>query len=143
MQTLYDRDFHLWAKTMAELIRQGRFDQLDIDTLAEEVEDMGKSEARRIESYLKRLLHHLLKWQYQPDQQSNSWKASIRESREEIWKTINQNPSLQPYPAEILIESYEIAKIRAMGETGLAEEIFSSSCPFPIDQVLDEQFWPG
>lgn len=143
MQTLYDRDFHLWAKTMAELIRQGRFDQLDIDSLAEEVEDMGKSEARRIESYLKRLLHHLLKWQYQPDQQSNSWKASIRESRKEIWKTIKQNPSLQPYPAEILIESYEIAKIRAMGETGLSEEIFPETCPYPIDQVLDEQFWPG
>jgi len=87
-------------------------------------------------------LHHLLKWQYQPEHRSGSWSGSIREARKQISKQIKRNPSLQDYPQQVLADAYEIARIRASAETGLKEELFPENSPYSIEQILDESFWP-
>ena len=77
--SLHETDLNLWLKETVSLLRKGELVALDIDILAEEIEDMGRYDNRALEQNLIRVLQHLLKWQYQPQKQTNSWKASITE----------------------------------------------------------------
>ena len=88
--TLYERDYYQWLTETAYLLSEGRLSEMDIPNLLDEIEAMGKSQKRAISSYLRVLLLHLLKWQYQPDKRSGSWRSSIRNARiaiaERFWK---------------------------------------------------------
>jgi len=72
--TLYDQDFERWALTQADLLRRGKIQQLDVEHLIAELEDMGKSSQRELESRLMILIAHLLKWQFQFDKLAEYWK---------------------------------------------------------------------
>ncbi len=139
---LYDRDFYEWTRCNAALLRAGRLQDADIGHIAEEIEDMGKSERRGLESHLEALLVHLLKWRFQPDRRSRSWTATIRAQRLRIAKLLREMPSLRRLPAENLNDAYEQAVLDAIGETDLREEDFPASCPFGIDEILDPAFFP-
>ena len=77
--SLHETDLNLWLEETVSLLRKGELVALDIDILAEEIEDMGRYDNRALEQNLIRVLQHLLKWQYQPQKRTNSWKASITE----------------------------------------------------------------
>lgn len=64
--TLYDRDYYQWLTETAYLLAEGRLSEMDVPNLLDEIEAMGKSQKRAIAAYLRVLLLHLLKWQYQP-----------------------------------------------------------------------------
>jgi hypothetical protein len=106
LSILYSQDYYLWLETSASLLKQGKFSDLDVFNLVEEIEDMGRSEKRSIYSNLKILLLHLLKYQYQPEKRSNSWKYSIVEHRQTIKKAFQDSPSLKRYYQEIFDECY-------------------------------------
>ena len=74
----YETDFYLWTQQQADLLRQGLLSEVDTAHLVDEIEDMGGSERHALGSYLKNILMHLLKWQYQPQRRGNSWRLSIR-----------------------------------------------------------------
>jgi hypothetical protein len=111
MSKAYTTDFHLWVQQTARLLRERRWQEVDVEHLIEEVKDLGKSERRGITSQLTRLLLHLLKWQYQPQRRSESWLDSITDARTQIELAINDSPSLSNYPAEQL-ESFSNDLIR-------------------------------
>lgn len=140
--TPIESDFALWSAEQAALLRAGRLDRLDRDNLAEEIESLGRGEESEIESRLNVLLLHLLKWRFQPEQHSNSWKATLLEQRRRIARRIRQSPSLRNHPADVLDEEYEVARLAAAGETGLALGVFPAACPFTIEQILDPEFLP-
>lgn len=140
--TPYETDYAQWCAEQGALLRAGKFEQIDRDNLAEEIESLGRSDRREIESRLKVLLVHLLKWRYQPESQGGSWRATIREQRVRIVKLIKESPSLRGHPADALSEEYSYAVPDAVEETGLPEEIFPASCPFTIEQVLDTTWLP-
>lgn len=139
-KTLYDRDFYQWLTETAYLLAEGRLSELDVTHLIDEIESMGKSQKRAIESYLNVLLLHLLKWKYQPNHRSGSWKSSIRNSRRAIQKRIQESPSLTSYPKTVFLECYALARENAADETGLPLEIFPETPPFTIEQVLNQEF---
>ncbi len=142
--TSIDDDFALWAAEQAALLSSGRLDRVDIENVVGELEYLGNSQKSEIESRLKVLLTHLLKWQFQPAQRTNSWTATLIEQRTEIAEVIRRSPSLKHYPAQALgSRTYEIAMLRASGETGLARSSFPQSCPYTIEQILDPDFLPG
>ncbi|MEX6508252.1 DUF29 domain-containing protein [Jiella sp. M17.18] len=146
-KSLYDHDFYAWTREQAAVLRSraGRGtagDAIDWDRLAEEVEDLGESQRSEIESRLAILLVHLLKWRFQPTHRSSGWKGTIVEQRSRLARRLRRSPSLRPYPAAILAEEYEIARLKAAGETDLPEAIFPETCPFTIEQVLDPAFYP-
>jgi len=93
--TRYETDFCGWIDDQAQLLRSGKFAQLDIDNLVEEIETMGRSEKRSLESHLAVLLMHLLKWQYQPDYRSRSWMLTIQEQRIQVRNIIRDSRSLK------------------------------------------------
>ncbi len=90
---LYDRDFFEWTQCNAALLRAARFDQADIEHIAEEIEDMGKSLRREVESRLEVLLQHLLKWKLQPGSRRKSWRLTANTQRREIGKLVRKMPS--------------------------------------------------
>lgn len=137
----YEQDFYLWLKETAVALRSRNWAELDIDNLVEEVEAMGRSERRALESNLIIVLIHLLKYQCQVGRRSKSWIYSIEEHRYRLGKYLSESPSLQPYLEEILAESYERARRLASSETGLDIEIFPE-VPYTIEQVLDINFLP-
>jgi hypothetical protein len=138
MSTIYEQDLVLWAKTTAQLLREQRWEAIDLPHLIEEVEDLGKSERSAIGSQMERIMVHLLKWQYQPQRRSDSWLDSINDGRSQIRRKIEDSPSLWNYPEEILEKEYTRARREASRQTGLALNIFPESCPFAIDQVLED-----
>jgi hypothetical protein len=145
MDSLYDTDFYMWTLEQARLLREGRLSVLDIEHLAEEIEDMGKNRERALESQLERLLAHLLKWRYQPEERAkreHSWRASIEDARERIEDLLVKNPGLQPHLAEIFLTAYPRGCRWAVSETNLPNSTFPKECPWTLEQVLAPDFWP-
>ena len=140
--TLYDTDFYQWTQQQAALLRQGQLVALDIDHLAEEIEDMGKSNRLALESYLSNVIMHLLKWQYQPERRSTRWKLSIRNGRRQIEKRLKNSPSLKPQLQTIVQEEYLPVRENAADETNIPLATFPMECPFTVEQVLDTEYWP-
>lgn len=143
MQT-YDRDVAAWANEQARLLRAGRFDLLDITHLAEEIEDVGKSEQRELANRLAILLAHLLKWQFQPERRGASWEKTIKAQRAEIDNVLEDSPSLLPKTQESrwLQRVWASAVAQAVTETGL--DCFPEVCPWTIqDEVLREDWLPA
>ena len=141
-RNLYEEDYYLWLRQTAMLISQNRFSEVDRVNLVEEIEDMGKREKRAVESNLTVLLAHLLKYKYQPQKRSNSWKGTIIEHRRRIKKAFRDSPSLEQYYRDIFEETYQDAIRAAAGETGLNIDIFPKCSPFSQDEVMDEEFYP-
>ena len=139
----YEEDFALWSAEQAALLRAGKLDRVDIENVAEEIASLGRSDKYEIDSRLEILIQHLLKWQFQPDKRSNSWRASIREQRARISRVLRASPSLKSYPAQSLSGSYVIALDEAIRQSGKSESSFPTTCPYTAEQVLDDDFWPG
>ena len=139
---LYDHDFFEWTQCNAALLRESRFDHADIEHIAEEIEDMGKSQQHELESRTRVLLAHLLKWRLQPERRSRSWTATIVVQRDEVLRLLRMMPSLRRRLRELLPEVYRIAVEQAISETDLPDEGFPATCPFTVDQILDETFFP-
>lgn len=138
----YDQDYYLWFADQARLLRAGQWQQIDVEHLAEELEDMGKREKRALRSRTVILLAHLLKYAYQPDHRSPSWIGTIREQRKQLQELMLDSPSLKPRFAADLEDGYLSATLLAAGETGLPETQFPATCPFSAEQLLDEGYWP-
>ncbi|MGF1588013.1 MAG: DUF29 domain-containing protein [Pleurocapsa sp.] len=137
---LYNRDYCQWLVQTAELLKEKEFAQLDLKNLIEEVESLGKSEKRAIESNLIVIILHLLKWRYQPSRRSNSWKSSIREHRRRVQRLLIDSPSLKNHLSSTLADCYLAAKKQAGDETGLSTVVFPEECPFSLAESLDEDF---
>ena len=140
--TEHDQDFYRWTQNQARLLKTGRLSELDVEHLAEEIEEMGRSERRALESRLKVLLTHLLKWQHQPSHRGRNWMLTIKEQRRAIAHLLKASPSLKNHLDSILQDAYELAILAAARETGLDESAFPPTCPWQPDQVLDTDFLP-
>lgn len=140
--THYDTDFFVWCNEQARLVRERRFDELDIENVAEELEMMGRSDKHQIESRLEVLIMHLLKWKFQPGARNPGWNAPISEQRRRIERLVMESPSLRNYPASVAIDLYTAARLEAAKETGIDFTLFPEQCPFTAEQVLDPDFMP-
>jgi Domain of unknown function DUF29 len=136
----YERDFYSWLMEQARHLREGRFETLDRDNLAEEIESLGREQFNKLVSALRVLMVHLLKWDHQPSLRSRSWVLSIQEQRLEIADVLSDNPGLQPRIDEAIARAYRRARIEAARETGLDEAIFSPTCPYSFDDITSRVF---
>jgi hypothetical protein len=140
----YDEDFYAWTQHQAALLRQEQWQALDYPNLAEELESLGKSQYHALENRLAVLVRYLLKWHYQPEkrQRGRSWRSTIWEQRSRIRRLLRLNPSLRPQVPAIVAEEYHGIRLRTLEETGLPPEALPETCPWTVDQVLDETYWP-
>lgn len=132
----YETDFYGWSQDQAAMLRAGRAAELDWPHLAEEIESMGRSEQEQLTNRLAVLLAHLLKWNYQTDLRSNSWRLTIAEQRRRIVRHMRKNPSLQAVVTEVMADAYGDALLMAERETGLSEATFPAACPWTLEEAL-------
>jgi len=142
LTALYESDFYSWALQNAELIKLGRFEELDTEHLVEEIENMGASEKRALESRLIELMQHLLKWQHQAERRGASWQVSIQKQRVGIEAILEDNPSLKHQLEGRIAKCYRHAKRYAAIETGLPLTVFPENCPYSLEELADFEFMP-
>ncbi len=146
----YEQDFDAWIQQHINLLKQGKVAEIDVEHLIEELEDMGKSNQRELVNRFIPLIAHLLKWQYQYRQLQDqwvaftggSWRGTITEQRTKITKLLKQSPSLKGKLPAAILDAYPDALKVAVSETGFAKSTFPNSCPYTIEQLLDEDFYP-
>ncbi|CAK0749448.1 conserved hypothetical protein [Gammaproteobacteria bacterium] len=138
----YEIDLYAWARYNAQLLHQGRLTEIDVENIAEELEALSRSEQREFLNRLAVLLTHLLKWTFQPELRSNSWRYTIEEQRREVAEILEESPSLAYHATERLIRAYDKARFSTSRQTGIARERFPRECPFTLEQTLDEAYWP-
>lgn len=143
LKSEYERDFYSWIHRNIDLLKQGKLADIDIDILIDELESMAKRDKRELTSRLMILIAHLLKWQFQPENQSGSWRGSIREQRIQLIEQLEESPSLRNSLDESVVKAYPKALALAIDETGLTSKKFPAECPYALKQLLDENFYPN
>lgn len=135
MEKLYERDYSQWAETMADLLASGNLTELDIENLVEEVRDLSKRERDSLLSSLRLIIHHLLKWDYQPQLRSRSWLVTVQRERSNVTDYLTDSPSLKKYMTdEHLDKIYKKARLDAIAETGLD---MPDVCPYTVGDVVN------
>ncbi len=141
-KTLYETDFVEWADHTAELLRQGKFGEVDLEHLVEEVEGLAGSDRRAVKSQLLRVLMHLIKERIQPERAGSSWRTSIVNGRQEIRLFLDASPSLRRHLEGALQQMYRNAVTGAFDETGLtakAKEFHvPETCPYTLAALLED-----
>jgi hypothetical protein len=142
---LYDRDFYLWSVTTAKLLKERRFEEVDLANLIEEIETMGRSEKRELESRLATIIEHLIKciyWESEKAYNLRGWYNTILEQREQTYRILKDSPSLKNSLPELFLESYQSARKLFLKKLNLPLDIVPVEPPFTIEQVLDFDYLP-
>lgn len=142
--TTYRTDFYAWTQEQAALLEAEEWEKLDAPHIKEELESMGASQRSALTSRLKVLLMHLLKWRYQPEKNyGNSWHNTIDEQRAEIADLLEDNPSLHTELPTQFAKAYPRARRDAARETKLSLATFPIDCPWTVEEILDEDWYPS
>ena len=137
LETLYATDETAWLEATSELIRSGRLDEVDRANLAEYLADMARRDRREVTSRLSILIAHLLKWRYQPERRSGSWRGTVEAQRQELAELL-ESGTLRNHADEVLVKAYANGVRQAVAETGLPESTYPAECPYSLDSVLAE-----
>jgi hypothetical protein len=145
----YEEDFYSWTRHQAAALRRAAAsrvnlpDPLDFENLAEEIESLGISQLRELHSRYLALLVHLLKWQHQPEKRTGSCRSTVRTQRHELARLMELSPGLKPKRRRELAAAYERARENAADEIGLPIDLFPAACPYALEEVTSDEFWPG
>jgi len=140
---LYEQDLFAWTQQQVNLLTHQRWHELDVENLIDELEGMATRDQREMTNRLIILIAHLLKWEFQPDHQSGSWRGSIQEQRLQLNGLLEDSPSLHQQFIESLEKAYPQAVKLASKETELPTTKFPNECPYELAQLLDEDFLPS
>jgi|TARA_E500000075_G_C6718359_1_gene187871 hypothetical protein len=140
---LYEQDLFAWTQQQVNLLTHQRWHELDVENLIDELEGMARRDRREMINRLIILIAHLLKWEFQPDHQSGSWRGSIQEQRLQLNGLLEDSPSLHQQFIESLEKAYPQAVKLASKETELPTTKFPNECPYELAQLLDEDFLPS
>jgi len=145
MGASYENDVIAWANEQAQLLRSGQLTSLDIEHIAEEIEDVGKSEQRELANRMAVLLAHLIKWEYQPMLHCASWESTIHAQRNSIDRRIHKTPSLKASLADDdwWADAWGDAVVEVSKETGMNYRSFPDTCPWSAEKVLDRAYFPA
>jgi hypothetical protein len=132
----YDTDFYAWTQAQAAAIRAGAWGDVDRNHLAEEIEDVGKSERRAVVNHLRVLLTHLLKWECQPEQRSDSWLHSMVNAQTELDTLLDENRGLRRELPDFVQRAYNQARRVAGLETGRPIASFPLNCHWDEETLL-------
>jgi hypothetical protein len=137
---LYKRDLYAWVQEQVRLLRAGRVNEIDAENIAEEISDVGHNEYDKLESALRVLLAHMLKWDHQPEQRSRSWENTIGIQRHHALRQLRDNPSLKSRRGEAVSEGYYAARLLASSETDIDVERFPEECPSDWEAIVGREF---
>jgi hypothetical protein len=136
---LYEQDFYAWAKTQADLMRAGRYADLDLEHLIEEVDDLGESLKRSVRSRIRTIIEHILKLEHSPAREPRGrWYDTVLAQRSDLLDELT--PSIRREVEPALPDLYDRARqnadasLRKHGETAAADAL-PETCPYTLDQI--------
>ena len=135
----YLEDYGSWIAAQIELIRNGEFDELDIEHLLEEIEGLARSNFDAFKSAIRIVLIHMLKWDIQIDYRSRSWSVSIDGHRKRVRENLEESPSYQSRIDEAVSKAYSRARYDASKETRLPLKHFPETCPFTFEDIMTRE----
>lgn len=138
----HEKDVYGWAVHTAQLLRDKKMNEVDFESVIEEIEGMARSDEYELINRLSLVISHLLKWQFQPNMRSHSWTYTIKEQRKQAKIHLRKNPSLKSQQDNILADAYDIAISKAAKETSLDEKDFPADCHYTFEQIMDDEFYP-
>ena len=136
MVVKYEEDLFAWSQETARAISEGRWQDVDLEHVADEISDVGKTEQRGLKSQLSRIMLHLLKMRYQPQRHARSWEASVADARDQVADALEESPSLKARLAAMFPKAYRHARYQAVQQTDLPLETFPEVCPFSVEDVV-------
>ncbi|PZV07030.1 MAG: DUF29 domain-containing protein [Leptolyngbya sp.] len=143
--SLYDTDFLLWIEATIALLKNRKFDRLDLDNLIEEIESLGRSDKRAILSYLARLCEHLLKikyWDAERQQCLRGWSIEVNNFRREIHRLLKDSPSLRAHLLENFQSEYQDARDNVLIASDIAPTLIPEEPFFNLEQALEKDWLP-
>ncbi len=137
---LYDRDVLAWSQHQADLLRRlGRGERVnDVDwrNVAEEIEDVGRSELHSVESYLNLVIVHILKLQASPNSKAaDHWHAEIVALQTNAQRRFS--PSMRHRIDLGALYADSIRQLRAGDRRGKIKRPWPAANPFTLDQVMN------
>jgi hypothetical protein len=145
LQKLYEEDFVAWADETADLLRRKEIDHLDWEHLIEEIEGLGSSERNKVDSFSVQLLLHLLLYRYWKSERercARGWREEITNFRVEL-EFLFESRTLYNYFLQRIDTVYPKAVRRAIPKSELPANTFPKTCPFTVEQLLDDDFFPA
>jgi hypothetical protein len=136
----YDKDFYSWSQEQGRLVREGRWNEVDRENVAEEIESLGREQFNKLESAFRVLIMHMLKWDHQPERRSRSWRATIATQRVELEDVLADNPGLKPRISEAIARGYRKARLEAANETEVSLKAFPETCPYSFEDITSRPF---
>jgi len=140
----YDNDLAGWAMGQVAALREREVLALDWENLAEAIEGLAGSQWDRLESALRIVLLHLLKWDHQPDRRSRSWWNSIAEHRDRAATRLRVSPSLRSSLPEIILDAYRGGRRAAAVQMDVPTKSLPVDCPYSFDEIMTRPIeWDG
>ena len=140
LQSLYEIDESLWLEETIILLKEKRFQYLDLNNLIEELEALGKRDKNAVASLLEQIIRHLLLLQYWTEEyemNGNHWQTEIIGFRNQLERLLTNN--LQNYLHSELEKIYKGALKYTIQKTQFKID-FPEYCPYSLDQLLDENY---
>jgi hypothetical protein len=137
--SLYDTDYVAWLDEQVAHLRAGRLSALDAENVALELQSVMNSQRQQLQNRLEVVIHHLLKWDHQPDQRSNRWRATVQEQRTRIRRLLGFSPSLSRDLTSRCEDVYSDAVQAAAIETRLSEMAFPPNLPYTVEQIFERE----
>jgi hypothetical protein len=141
---LYRRDYYAWIQQQVRALRQRQSADVDWQNVAEEIEDLGKSEKRALRSQLARLVEHLLKIDSAPTRVRSDnlrgWQISVRSARRAAAELLEENPSLRSELKQIFARAYLDGRDEALGSLKLPDSAIPETAPWRADQVMSDDY---
>jgi hypothetical protein len=144
---LHDEDFYAWTQAQAAALRRLAETRpnvpLDLDLIADEIEDLGMSEHSAVFSFARLIMQHLLLATYSPaaELQRRHWLDEVDEFRSQIEDKLT--PSIRRDLETELDPVYSRArrnvarKMRRYGEDAAAAAL-PETCPYTLEQVVGD-----
>lgn len=142
IQDLYEIDDSLWLEETIKLLRENRFDELDLDHLITELDILGKSQYQAVKSWLYRIIIHLLLleyWTVEYERNYRHWRSEIDAFRFDLNGRLTTN--YQNKLAEELEFIYHKAVKYVVNKSDLSIDSFPPECPYTLAQLLDDNWY--
>ena len=145
--SLYDEDFYAWTQEQAELLRRGGAgaNGLDVELIAEEIEDLGKSELHVCQSLCEHIIEHLLKLEYAGlAEPARHWQREIVEWRLQLEKKLTRSILTRLDLVERYRYALRLLRSFEVDAPGLMQRV-PAECPYSLDQIVgssDEDWFP-
>ena len=143
LRKLYEIDDYLWLEETIKLLKTKDLDNLDLDNLIEELESLGRNDLNKVRSLLRQIIIHILLleyWQEEYDRNYRHWQGEIIAFRDDLNNSLTT--TLKNKLVQELAHIYNVAVKVVVQKTGLASNLFPDNCPYSLEQLFDDNWYP-